>query len=567
MTFNTRTRILIGAGFLLALVTSAAHGQNATTLPTSLTIAADVVNVRAGPNNETLILQQLVAGTRVAVTGKSGAWYQVALPDGRTGFILETLVATAATAPPGRPQSAAPPTRVLNWWEARVPAERTALVLAAASAFLLLGLLWAVGRTRQHSRRTDAMRRERDKAERQLEELRALSAAQLAARSGELEELIANQKGELARKRGETDAARAAAEKELDDLRKMIVVTEDIALLQEAGVYRYRHPLTDAVAYERELARIEHEIKEMTKKDGGAVLAATDWTVNGSVREGRAMIRDFSKLMLQAFNAEADNLVRDLRPYKLHAALERLRKVSDTIERLGKRMNIRISKSYLQLRQRELELTADFLQKQDEQREAERAERERLREERKVQQEIERKRARLEKDRQHYSNALQALAAKGDDAAVARMREELADVDRAIESVDYRAANIRAGYVYVISNIGSFGERMVKIGLTRRLNPLDRIRELGDASVPFGFDVHALFFSDDAVRIETEMHQRLADVRVNVVNRRREFFRATPLEVKAHLSELAGEMLQFQEVAKALEYRQCVSLGAPSAGQ
>lgn len=222
-------------------------------------------------------------------------------------------------------------------------------------------------------------------------------------------------------------------------------------------------------------------------------------------------------------------------------------------------MQIRISTPYLQLRVRELELTADFLQKQAEEKEAERMERERLREERKVAQEIERERARLEKERQHYVNALEALVAKGDEAGAARLRGQLDDVQRAIEDVDYRAANIRAGYVYVISNIGSFGERMVKVGMTRRLDPMDRIRELSDASVPFNFDIHALFFSKDAVGIETAMHERLAELRVNIVNRRREFFRATPSEVKAHLAELAGELLQFQDVPEALEYRQGLS--------
>jgi hypothetical protein len=105
---------------------------------------------------------------------------------------------------------------------------------------------------------------------------------------------------------------------------------------------------------------------------------------------------------------------------------------------------------------------------------------------------------------------------------------------------------------------------MVKVGMTRRLDPLDRIRELSDASVPFNFDVHALFFSKDAVGIETAMHERMAPLRVNTVNRRREFFHATPLEVKAHLAELAGELLQFQDVPDALEYRQCM---ATSQGQ
>ena len=147
---------------------------------------------------------------------------------------------------------------------------------------------------------------------------------------------------------------------------------------------------------------------------------------------------------------------------------------------------------------------------------------------------------------------------KGDEAAAARVREQLSEVERAIDTMDYRAANIRAGYVYVISNIGSFGENLVKIGMTRRLDPRDRIRELSDASVPFNFDVHALFFSKDAVGIETAMHERLENRRVTIVNSRREFFRATPLEAKTHLSGLAGEVLEFQELPEALEYRQCL---------
>jgi len=271
------------------------------------------------------------------------------------------------------------------------------------------------------------------------------------------------------------------------------------------------------------------------------------------------MVRDFSKLMRRASNAEAHTLVRGLKPYKVQGAIDRLRKTADTIERLGRTMSIRISPEYYALRVKELLVTADFLQKQADEKEAERLERDRLREERKVQAEMERERGRLEKERQHYANALQALVVKGDEEGAARLREQLGDVDRAIEEVDYRAANIRAGYVYVISNLGSFGERMVKIGLTRRLDPMDRIRELSDASVPFNFDVHALFFSKDAVGIELALHERFAAARVNIVNRRREFFRASPLEVKVHLAELAGELLEYQDEAEAIEYRQCLA--------
>jgi hypothetical protein len=386
-------------------------------------------------------------------------------------------------------------------------------------------------------------------AEEQLRRTGGMDIIQMEARKVELAQAIAKAQRAL-------DAVRAKSE----EARKAIVETEDLAMLQEAGVYHYRHPLDDAVAYQGRLVEIEAEVKEMTRRDGGAVLATTDWSVNGSKSEGKKMVRDFSKLMLRAFNAEADNLIRTLKPYKLDRAVERLIKVSQTIEKLGSTMHIRISEPYLRLRIKELELTADFLQKEAEEMEAERQERERLREERKVQAEIEREREKLEKERQHHENALAALIANGDAEGVARIREQLDEVEKELREVDFRAANVRAGYVYVISNIGSFGETMVKIGMTRRLAPMDRIKELSDASVPFDFDVHALFFSKDAVGIEGALHERLTATRVNLVNRRREFFRARPSDVKTHLAELAGELLQFHETADALEYRQCMRM-------
>ena len=373
----------------------------------------------------------------------------------------------------------------------------------------------------------------------EIEEMRAKALADAAAQRERLEQERLRQASELGGERAKVAAERSEhlseirrVKAEIDSLQTRLIETRELELLQEAGVYEYQHPLADAVSYQAEMLRVGNEIKDMVKKDGGAVLATTDWTVNGSIVEGRA----------------------------LQASIERLNKVAQVIERLGKSMRIRISTPYHNLRETELRLTADFLHKQAEDKESERLERERLREERKVQQEIERERARLEKERQHYENALAALVLKGDDDGADRLRQELTTVESAIADVDQRAANIRAGYVYVISNIGSFGERMVKVGLTRRLDPLDRIRELSDASVPFNFDVHALFFSADAVGIEQALHARLASARVNIVNRRREFFRVTPLEVKVHLSELAGELLEFRETPEALEYRQCCGI-------
>jgi DNA repair exonuclease SbcCD ATPase subunit len=386
-----------------------------------------------------------------------------------------------------------------------------------------------------------------------------LEAEQLAAAEA-LERQAVEAKADL-----ETEIAAATEEVgKLDlrllELRQDVVVTEEEALLQEAGVYEYQHPLEDSVEYQDALKALKAQVRAMTKKDGGAVVGNTNWTVNGSLPQGRKMVRDFSKLMLRAYNAEADNLVRGLKPYKLDAAIEKLTKVVATIARLGQTMGIHISGPYHELREYELKLTADYRQKQAEEKEREREEKERLREEKAAQKEMEKERARLEKEQQHYLNTLETLKAKGDAEAVARHEAELEKIARAIEDVDYRAANIRAGYVYVISNVGSFGEGVVKVGLTRRLEPQDRVRELGDASVPFRFDVHALLFSEDAVGIESQLHERLAERRVNRINLRREFFRATPAEVKEHLLAVAGELLTFEEGAEALEYRQSLNM-------
>jgi hypothetical protein len=219
-------------------------------------------------------------------------------------------------------------------------------------------------------------------------------------------------------------------------------------------------------------------------------------------------------------------------------------------------MEMRINPDYHALRVRELELTADYLMKLQVEKEEAREERERLREERKAEQELAAERARLEKEREHYANALAALQDSDDEAAIADLNQRLGEIDEAIERNDFRTANIRAGYVYVISNPGALGPNMVKIGLTRRLEPMDRVRELGDVSVPFPFDVHAMFFAEDAVTVEADLHRAFAQRRVNHVNLRREFFFATPAEVRTVLLDQVGNLLEFAEQPEATQYLQ-----------
>lgn len=188
------------------------------------------------------------------------------------------------------------------------------------------------------------------------------------------------------------------------------------------------------------------------------------------------------------------------------------------------------------------------------------------RERAKLEKEIEAERKKLEKEQKHYANALQQIIqqiASADPADLPALEEKKAeleakanDIDCAIKKVDYRAANQKAGYVYVISNIGAFGEGIYKIGMTRRLQPMDRIDELGDASVPFDFDVHALIFSEDAPALEAALHRAFEDRKLNMVNTRREFFRVSLDEIKDVVKKNFDKTVEFIDIPPAEQFRE-----------
>jgi hypothetical protein len=331
------------------------------------------------------------------------------------------------------------------------------------------------------------------------------------------------------------------------------VVLSDELVLQEVGIYRYHHPLESAAEYQERLAELDSEIAESIKL-GRAIEKSNMFTYDNSLAKGRKMAGDLAKLMLRAYNAEAENCVRSLRAGNAATSKGRIEQSREAIEKLGMMMEMRINLDFHALRVREIELTSDFLIKKQEEKEIAREERAQLREEKKVAAELASQRELLDKERSHILNALEALRLQ--DESNPALEEKLSELDAAIAQNDYRAANIRAGYVYIISNRGAFGANVVKIGLTRRLEPLDRVNELGDASVPFQFDVHGLFFSEDAVTIETELHRHFADRKVNHVNLRKEFFFASPAEVREVLMSKIGSLLEFNEHAEAIDFHQ-----------
>jgi len=357
----------------------------------------------------------------------------------------------------------------------------------------------------------------------------------------------------LALLEAENTALRTQLENRGDDSAEELIILDDERVLQSVGIYRYHHPLENAVAFKERLTDLGTRIADLVES-GEAIERSNMFTFDNSLAKGRTMTNDLSKLMLRAYNAEADNSIRSLRLGNVVTAKRRLEASRTAIARLGKMMEMRISDAFHALRLEEIELTADWLMKKQEEKEAAKEERARLREERRVEKELAEERARLDKERSHIEYALAALRESG--GIDAELEARLAELDDAIAQNDYRAANIRAGYVYVISNRGAFGENVVKIGLTRRLEPHDRITELSGASVPFRFDVHALFFSEDAVSLETELHQHFADRAVNMANNRKEFFFASPVEVRQVLTEKVGNLLEFTDHADATEYIQ-----------
>lgn len=351
--------------------------------------------------------------------------------------------------------------------------------------------------------------------------------------------------------------------REIENRKIEIFKLDDDIDMQLYGIYQPTYVFANSDLYKERLKDVRGKQKLMIKQ-GEACTGNMGWTVNGSKAQGNKMVRDMQKLLLRAFNVECDDIVDNIKISNFDKSKERIYKSCEQISKLGAIMSISITSSYVNLKIEELCLALDFQQKKQEEKELIKEERERQREEAKTQKEIEEARKKLQKEQSHYKNALLAvdeqLLKNPDDVNLLAKKKELelniADTDKAIADVDYREANKRAGYVYIISNIGAFGENVYKIGMTRRLDPMDRVNELGDASVPFNFDVHALIFTDDAPGLESALHNAFEDKKVNKINQRREFFHVTLDEIKKVVRDNFDKTVEWADVPEAEQYRQ-----------
>lgn len=350
--------------------------------------------------------------------------------------------------------------------------------------------------------------------------------------------------------------------RQINQKRTEIIDLDDEILVQEFGLYRPHYDFANSLDYKEKLAEIRSKQKAMIKEKS-AVSGDTSWQVNGSASQGKKMVSDTQKLLLRAFNTECDEVIGKVKYTNFDASLNRIYKSAETISKLGTIMNIAINKSYLDLKVQELRLAFEYQQKKQEEKEAQKTARAEMREAARLQKEIEAQRKKIEKEQTHYQTAyekiLKQLEAVPNDADLLQKKSELEtqlqDIDKAMKDIDYREANQRAGYVYVISNIGAFGENVYKIGMTRRLDPQDRIDELGDASVPFNFDVHAMIFSDDAPALEAALHKAFESRKLNMVNTRREFFNVTLDEIKDVVKKNFDKTVEFIDVPDAEQYR------------
>ena len=348
----------------------------------------------------------------------------------------------------------------------------------------------------------------------------------------------------------------------LDSLSKEIITFEDEILVQEYGLYQPRYSFLSSDEYKEKLTAIRKEQKQMVK-DQVAAAGYTNWTVNNSTTKGKKMVKDMQKLLLRAFNSECDETIGKVKYNNFETSKKKILKSAEQIQKLGTMMGICVNDAYIESKIDELHLALEYQIKKKEEKELQRELRAQQREAARLKKEIEEERKKINKEKKHYEQALKNLLEQikehGENEELLAKKHELentlSDIDKSIQDIDYREANQRAGYVYVISNIGSFGENIYKIGMTRRLNPQDRVDELGDASVPFNFDVHAMIFSEDAPSLEAALHRAFEDRKLNMVNTRREFFNVTLDEIKEVVKNNFDKTVEFIEFPDADQYR------------
>jgi hypothetical protein len=365
-----------------------------------------------------------------------------------------------------------------------------------------------------------------------------------------------------------------SAQTDLLAVQQQILGAEDTIQLESFALYSPKFRLMNSADYKARLDALREEQKQAARGLGAEVDAWESHPVQLSKAQWKNLRKDTLKLALRSFNSESDYCVEKVNFSNIDKMEERIRRSFKTCNNLLKSVESWWKDIVLERKLKELYLAHEFQVKRQEEKEEARQAREDQREQEKLEAEIRDARAKIDKDRRHFMAATQRLQQRMAASIEPREREDLQlrideiaaqnnRLDEAEKQLDYREQNARAGYVYVISNIGAFGEGVFKIGMTRRLEPTDRVDELGDASVPFRFDVHALVFSDNAPVLEAKLHAHFASGRLNKVNGRKEFFRADLKEIESVIRANYDSVVEVVHVASAEEFRESIRMELP----
>lgn len=346
----------------------------------------------------------------------------------------------------------------------------------------------------------------------------------------------------------------------LDTLIREVAIYDEQIEAAELGFYKPHFSFDTPERYKEEILNVRGQQKELISQ-GRAIYCRTEWTVEGSRSKGKALAKKAVKITARAFNNECDSAIASVSWNNIQRMEQRIQKAFDSINKLNETNQVVIDPNYLKLKLKELQLAFEHAEKKQAVKEEQAEIRRQMREEAKLEQE----KQQAIKDEERFARLLakakeQANKAAGDkldelNEQIAKLDEELRQAHEKSERALSMAQQTKSGHVYVISNIGSFGKDVYKIGMTRRLEPLDRVRELGDASVPFLFDVHAMIYCDDAPALENTLHRVFDERRLNLVNTRKEFFHVTLDEIKDEALKLAPEA-EFVVNAEARDYRE-----------
>lgn len=324
---------------------------------------------------------------------------------------------------------------------------------------------------------------------------------------------------------------------------------------------------------------IDELADEIGYTEAGQQLKAARTATRLMVKEGKAATCDYVEMnrketavrfIVDAFNGKVDSILSRGKADNHGKLAQEIRDSYSLVNHNGSAFrNAKITEGYLMSRLEELKWNATAHALKEKEREEQRQIREQIREEEKARKEFERALKESEKEEDSIKKAMEKIQQKVAEATeVQRIEYEakLRDLETKLQAAEEKsqralsmAQQTKAGHVYVISNIGSFGENVFKIGMTRRLDPQERVRELGDASVPFAFDVHAMIFSEDSPDLEKKLHRHFLKMQMNKVNPRKEFFRVSLSDIKRELDALGVET-NWTMAAAAFEYRESLKI-------